>query len=46
MANDKIFSDKKGNTWVKIRGQYTKIKDKKVFITNFYEPNVLYYKKI
>lgn len=46
MAENKFFSDKKGNSWIKIRSEYIKIEEKKYFNPNFYEPNVLYSKKI
>jgi len=46
MAKDQFFSDKKGNTWLKSRGEYIKLEEKKYFTPNFYEPNVLYSKKI
>ena len=46
MAKEEIFSDKNGNTWIKSRGEYTKLEQKEYFNPNFYEPNVLYSKKI
>jgi hypothetical protein len=46
MAKEEICFDKKGNTWTKARGEYTKIKEEEYFTPNFYEPNVLYSKKL
>ena len=46
MAKEEECFDKNGNTWIKSRGEYIKIEEKKYFNPNFYEPNVLYSKKI
>lgn len=46
MATEKIYFDKNGNKWEKVNSQYTKIVEEKCFLPNFYEPDVLYFKKL